>query len=81
MLKGLLSSFDLNHFNTRPSFSKKEVGTGSEREVCTHFVDSPVEEYVHTVAAELSGPYIIISSAPMCNGESAYFPFWGGQCP
>ena len=60
MLQGLLSSFDLNHFNTRPRFSKKEVGIVSEREVCTLFVDSPVEEYVHTVAAELSGPYIII---------------------
>ena len=61
MLQGLLSSFDLNHFYTRPRFSKKEeVGTVSEREVCTLFVDSPVEEYVHTVAAELSGPYIII---------------------
>ena len=72
MLQGLLSSFDLNHFYTRPRFSKKEeVGTVSEREVCTLFVDSPVEEYVHTVAAELSGPYIIISSAPICNGESA----------
>ena len=57
MLQGLLSSFDLNHFNTRPSFSKKEVGTVSEREVCTHFVDSPVEEYVHTVAAERSVHY------------------------